>query len=149
MKTTHHAPSAGVSLLEVVTAVAVAAILMALAVPQLPVWRAHMRIGSSARQIAIDLQRARMKAVGENAFYRVVFSNDGTYVLQTSPSGITFTNDSAPVQLAEGVQFVGTLPQLTFNRLGTLAAPASVSITNTVGQTKIVHINVLGRITIS
>jgi hypothetical protein len=41
------------------------------------------------------------------------------------------------------------LPQPTFNRLGTLAADTTVTLANASGQTKVVRINTLGKITIS
>jgi len=139
----------GFSMLEVLTAMAVVAVLLSLASPQLSAFQAQYRITSGARQVAIDLQRARMKAVGENAFCRVMFYGDGTYVLQSSVDGVTFVTNGAGMRLPEGISFVGTLPQPTFTRLGTLTAPGSLSLTNTLGQTKAVQINLFGKITIT
>lgn len=146
---TQHANSGGFSLAELLTAMGLTAVLLAIAAPQLPTYYAQLEIAGGAKQVAIDLHRARMKAVGENAFYRLTFSDDGTYVRQSSQDGATFVNDGAAVALPTGVQFVGTLPQPTFNRLGTVAADATVTLTNVIGTTKAVHVNTLGNITIS
>lgn len=133
-------------------AVGVGSILLAIAAPQFPAYQAQFQIANSARQIAIELQCARMKAVAENAFYRIVFNTDGTYVRQSSADGATFVNDGVAVVLPSGIQFVSTLgglPQPRFNRLGTLAADARLTLTNSIGQTKVVQMNTLGQVTIS
>lgn len=145
----HRMTCRGFSIVEVLTVTAVAAVLAGIAVPQLPPLWAQFQIGGATRQIAIDLQAARMRAVGENSYYRIVFNADSTYVLQSSPDGATFANRALPVSLPAGIQFVGSVPQPTFNRLGMLADAASVTITNSIGQTKTVGINILGKITIS
>ncbi len=145
-----HLPNAGYSLTELLTAMGLAAILFAAAAPQLPMYWAQLELSGSAKQIAIDLQRARMKAVGENAFYRLVFNADGTYVLQSSTDGgVTFVNDGMAVVLPLGIQFTGTLPRPTFNRLGTATADAAVTLQNVSGATKTIRINTMGNTTIS
>lgn len=145
-----HTPDAGYSLTELLTAMAIAAVLFASAAPQLPTYWGQLELSGSAKRIAIDLQRARMKAVGENAFYRVLFSADGTYVLQSSTDGgVTFANDGMAVVLPLGIQFLGTLPRPTFNRLGTATADAAVTLENTSGATKTIRVNTMGNTTIS
>ena len=150
--TTFHSACAGFSIAEVLTAIVVGAILCALAAPRLPAYQAEFQISGGARQIAVDLQRARMRAVGENVFYRVVFNMEGSYVLQSSADGITYVNEESPLRLPSGISFVSTfggLPQPRFSRLGTLAADARLTIKNSIGQTKVVQMNTLGQITIS
>ncbi len=139
----------GFSFVELLTATAVGAVLLTLAVPQLPVFWAQFQLGNSARQVAITLQRARMRAVGENGFYRVVFAADNTYVLQSSVDGSSFANAEQPLVLPDGIGFLGTLPQPTFNRLGTVGSDAQVVVVNSLGQVKTVAINILGKISIS
>jgi hypothetical protein len=133
---------------EVLTSTALASVLLAIAVPQLPTLRAQFQIGAAAREIAINLQQARMKAVGENVYCRVVFNNNGSYVLQSSADGTSFTTSGPAVWLPHGVSFLGTLPDPIFNRLGVLGDSAAVAITNSLGATKTVQINILGKITI-
>jgi Tfp pilus assembly protein FimT len=142
----YHATCAGFSFLEVLTVIAVGAALYTMAVPRLAVFRAQFQLTSAARQVAVNIQRARMKAVGENGYTRVVFNDDGSYVLQSSRDGTTFTNAEAPQHLPSGITFLGTLPQLTFNRLGALDGAATITIGNSQSQTKVVQANVLGEI---
>lgn len=151
MRTQREPPSicGGFSQIELLISMGVAAILAAMAIPQLPALSARYQLSNATRQVISDLQRARMKAVGENAIYRIVFSREAVYQLQTSPNGTTFTNDGASIALPRGVSFVGTLPQPTFTRLGTLVAEATVTLTNAIGETKTVHVNILGNINTS
>ncbi len=146
---TRRQSEAGFSLTELLTAMGVVAVLLTVAAPGLPRYVAQFEITGSASQIAIDLQRTRMKAVGENAFYRLVFSDTGSYYRQASQDGATFVDDGAAIALPSGVRFVGSVPQVTFNRLGTVAADATVTLTNALGMTKTLRINTLGNITIS
>ncbi len=150
MNAARHRPDAGYSLTELLTAMGLAAILFAVAAPQLPMYWAQLELSGSAKQIAIDLQRARMKAVGENAFYRLVFNADSTYVRQSSTDGgVTYANDGMAVVLPFGIQFKGTLPRPTFNRLGTATADATVTLQNAIGATKTIQINTMGNTSIS
>jgi prepilin-type N-terminal cleavage/methylation domain-containing protein len=139
---------AGFSFVELLTAMGIASILMLAAAPQLPTYWAQLQIANAARQVAMDLHRARMKAVGENAFCRVVFNSDNTYLRQSSPDGATFAADGAVSALPKGIRFTGGLPQPTFNRLGTTGADAAVTLVNSLGKTKSVQVNALGNIAI-
>jgi len=145
----HRLTNSGYTFVEVLTSAALASILLAISVPELPTLWAQFQIGGTARKIAVDLQRARMKAVGENAFYRVVFAGDGSYIFQKSADGSSFADDGRAVWLPNGIAFHGELPRPTFNRLGVLNNGVSVTVTNTLGQMKTVEINILGKITIS
>jgi Tfp pilus assembly protein FimT len=146
------ATSAGYTLFDVLASILLMAIVSAMAVPQLSALRAEFDLFGSARRVAVELHRARMKAVAENAFCRIAFSTDGTYIRQCSADGATYLNDSPVSALPTGTTFVGTLagiPQPTFNRLGTVAGDAAITLVNRLGQRKVVRINVLGRVTIS
>jgi Tfp pilus assembly protein FimT len=146
-----HRRRAGYTLFDVLASVLLTAVLSAVAVPQLSALRAQFDLQTTARAIAVNLQRARMKAVGENRFCRVVFA-DGSYVRQCSDDGVLFTNDGTSTVLPPGTAFVNTLgglPRPTFNRLGTTAGDASITVSNRLGQRKVVRINALGRITLS
>ena len=52
---------AGFSLIEVLTAIAVATILAAMAIPQFRALRARYQLSNGARQVITDLQRARVQ----------------------------------------------------------------------------------------
>lgn len=143
----------GYSIVEMLVSVGLAAVLMAVAVPYFPAFWAEFQIGGAAREIAIDLQRARMRAVGENAWYRVVFdSSSGSYHFESSPDGNTFTQTGSTIWLPRGISFSGDAQRPTFDRLGKLTNSngfANVTIANTMNRTKTVQINLLGKISIS
>jgi prepilin-type N-terminal cleavage/methylation domain-containing protein len=141
----------GYTLVELLVAVMVGVVLTAVAAPRLSSFRAQFQLAGDARAIAVQLQRAKMKAVAENAFCRLTFFTGGTYSRQCSPDGVTFTPDGSEMNLGSSSRFVNTLgglPQPTFNRLGTATADTSVTVSNSLGQRKSVRVNVLGRVTV-
>jgi prepilin-type N-terminal cleavage/methylation domain-containing protein len=145
--------SHGYSLFEMLAAVMLVAALSAVAVSHLPSLRAQFALSASAREVAVELQRAKMKAVAENGFCRLVFSNDGApgFRRQCSADGVNYANDGDYKELLRGTRLIATLgglPQPTFNRLGTLPGDVSITISNGIGQRKIVRVNVLGRVTV-
>ena len=68
----------GVSLIDMMVAVAVMAVIMAGAVPQLRDVAGSMKLGSSLRDVERELQTARLKAVTSNRPIRVRFNCPAT-----------------------------------------------------------------------
>ena len=94
----------GFSLMEVLTAVALLGLLLAIALPDWGSLISTYRLNAAARQIHTDLQRAKMRAVMENTTFKIVssaanssytFQREDT-VLETKPlpEGIGFVADS-------------------------------------------------------
>ena len=146
----------GFSLVELVTAVGVVAIVAAVGVPQLAAYNAQYRLTSAARQLAVDLTRARMKAIGENLYVRVQFGSNNvgtlgqgnTYQLAVSNDGTTYTNFGQPVALPSGVSFYALPSQVSFNRQGFASAPTTVWAYNYRYQWRVVTLNSLGKATV-
>ena len=146
----------GFSLVELVTAVGVVAIVAAVGVPELAAYNAQYRLTSAARQLAVDLTRARMKAIGENLYVRVQFGSNSvgslaqgnTYRLAISSDGTTYTSFGDPVQLPAGVSFYALPTQVSFSGQGFATAPATLWAYNHRYQWRVVTVNSLGKVTV-
>ena len=142
---------AGYSLAEVLTAVMVTAMVSATAVPNLTSFVRQYQLLRAAHQIAFEVSRARMKAVGENAFMRLRLGSNGPgeYWLERSNDGVTYALDGAVLTVPGSVSMRQLTSQpVTFNRQGLASAPVTYQLTNTRAQTKTVQVNVLGRVDI-
>lgn len=152
--------------MELTFALMLGATVAGMAVPSLSAIRAHLAVGQVAREVAVELHRTRMRAVGENALCRLVFDPAGTYVRECSTDGVTWVSEAATVTLPAGVQLLssvasssfsfdargansGGLAAPTFTRLGTVDAEATITVSNCRGEYHVIHVNALGRITIS
>jgi len=128
----------GFTVIEVLAVIAVIGILIAAAVPKLPTVLPSLRLNDAARQIASDLQVARMKAIAQNSSNTVTFNTSTTYSFSIGSDsrdfgqlypGITFTNTANPV----------------FTPRGTASTTATITLSNG-SATKQVQVNAVGRV---
>jgi prepilin-type N-terminal cleavage/methylation domain-containing protein len=142
----------GFSIVEMVTVIAVATVVAAIAVPNFVGLSARYQLVSTAHQVAFDVARAHMKAIGENVYCRVVFAT-GTpgsrYWLERSDNGTAYSVDG-PVKLLPSRVSFNSLPSAvpTFNRLGVGTGMAVIGLVDTRGDTKTVSVNRLGKVAI-
>ena len=141
----------GVTILEMLTATAITAILLAIGVPQMARLRAPYALVSASRQIAGDLQMARMRAIARNARYRVAFdSSTRTYQLERETTLNTFVAEGGVKTLPAGTTLTAANPaNPVFDTRGMLGANVSVAVSVTGTGTRTVTVNVLGQTTIS
>ena len=138
--------SSGFTLMELLVVISIAMILMGIAVPSFLSWLPTLRLSSAARQVATDLQLARMKAISQNTSFQVSFAST-TYVLQKcSPSCASPTNDTGNIVLPAGITVsASTTPQ--FLPRGTANASATITVSNG-GAQKLVCVKTVGRVNI-
>ena len=135
--------NSGFTLMELLAAIGVASILMAIAIPSFLSTLPGLRLTDAARQVATDLQQIRMKAIAQDIPYQISFSTS-TYVLQRC-NGLC-TNDSGDIALPEGITATAsTAPQ--FQPRGTAAAAATITLSNGTSSTW-VCVKTVGRINI-
>jgi prepilin-type N-terminal cleavage/methylation domain-containing protein len=135
--------SRGFTVIEMMTAILVGAILMAIAVPAFFAVLPGLRLGFAARQVATELNQLRMKAIAQNIPYQIAFSTN-TYVLQKCPASCT--DDSEDITLPTGISLTAsTSPQ--FLTRGTAAAATTITLTNGSTQ-KWVCVRTVGRINV-
>jgi prepilin-type N-terminal cleavage/methylation domain-containing protein len=114
----------GLTLMELMAALGVAAILMAIAIPNFMSTLPGLRLNDAARQVATDLQQIRMKAIAQNLPYQITFSTT-TYILQRC--GGSCTNESGNIVLPQGITVTATAaPQ--FQPRGCVSELSVVSI---------------------
>jgi type IV fimbrial biogenesis protein FimT len=131
--------------------IGVAAILMGAAIPSFLSWLPTLRLSSAARQIATDLQLARMKAISQNTKFRVTFVGSipgaTSYQLEKDNGG-TFVTESGPFILPEGITVSAVSATSEFQPRGTTNATSNITLTNGSGQ-KLVCVKTVGRVNIA
>ena len=140
--------SAGATLLEILSATAIMATLLAIGVPNLRQLRGPYALRSAGRQVVADLQMARQRAIMRNARIRVAYAPDG-YVLERETSPGTWTTDSGFTPLPHPAT-IGTVDpgNPIFDSRGMLVTNVTVPIVVDGTGTRTVTINVLGRTTL-
>jgi Tfp pilus assembly protein FimT len=141
----------GATLLEVLTVTAITVTLLAIGVPQMTKLRAPYVLASASRQIATDLQAARLRAIARNTRYRVNFNSAAkTYTLESESSPNTFVAEGGAQTLPRGATVTAPSPgNPIFDTRGMLGSDVTVSVSVAGSGTRTVTVNVLGRTTIS
>ncbi|MGE5304579.1 MAG: GspH/FimT family pseudopilin [Alphaproteobacteria bacterium] len=133
----------GFTLIELMAAIGVASILMAIAIPSFLSTLPGLRLTDAARQVATDLQQMRMKAIAQNIPYQITFSST-TYVLQKCNGSCA--NESGNIVLPQGITVTAsTAPQ--FQPRGTAAAATTIMLSNG-SSSKWVCVKTVGRVNI-
>jgi prepilin-type N-terminal cleavage/methylation domain-containing protein len=139
--------SAGYSLIEVLTATALIAIVYAIAVPRFGQLRGPYAARSGASQVAGVFQAARMRAIATNSNIRLTYnSSNGTYTVDRQ-SGVGWTTEVRN-QLPTGVTLSSFATNPQFSRTGLLNGDYTITV-SAYGKTRTVTVNVLGKTTIS
>jgi prepilin-type N-terminal cleavage/methylation domain-containing protein len=133
--------AAGLTLIELMVVVAIAAIILGLAAPSFSEYIVTQRLRSIHAQMATDLQFARSEAVARSAFVSVRFqevTETGAmtcYIIFTRPDPTTST-DTCDCTASAGAR-CSTTPPVTTTELRTVTIPAElkVSVRTPTGQT--------------
>lgn len=144
----------GFSLVEMMIAIAIMAILLALGAPTFSLYLANLKIRGSAEGFLSGMQLARADAVRRNTTVEFLLTNDSPGVSSLATTNLSTSGNNWMIRTAdkaefiegksgaeggssaEGdaspVQLVGSVASVTFNGLGntTLAGTATFSFTN-------------------
>src|SRR3989304_10462679 len=74
--------ASGFTLLELIVAISIASVVMGIAIPSFLSWMPTLGLSSGARQVATDLQVARLKAISQNVKYRLNFVTAPSYTFE-------------------------------------------------------------------
>jgi type IV fimbrial biogenesis protein FimT len=140
MKLAKHPRTAGFTLIEILVTIGIAGILMAIAVPGFYRVLPGIRVASAARQVATDLQLARIRAISQHAAQTVTFT--------PLTASYSFGADTRNLnQLFPGTTMAAlSNGNPTFSTVGT-AADTNITLSNN-GLSKTVQVTAIGRIKI-
>ena len=105
----------GFTVIELLTVVAIMLVITAIATPSFYYWLPTYRLSAGARQIAADLQLARMKAISQNTRYRLSFTAANIYEMQKDDGGFDVAPGHGSVKLPEGITVTNGDPFTAFN----------------------------------
>lgn len=133
---------AGFSLIEVMVSLTIMGTLIAIALPKFSQLLPGIRLASAARQVATDLQLARMRAISQHANQTVAFDT----------STATYTFGSSDTRNLNQMYPGTTITSLssgnpTFTTTGTAATQTTITLTNN-GVTKQIQVATIGRVII-
>jgi prepilin-type N-terminal cleavage/methylation domain-containing protein len=133
---------AGLTLMEVMAAIGVLGILIAIAMPNFLSTLPALRLNDATRQVATDLQTARMRAIAQNN------SNTVSFTVSSGIYNSTLGNESIDIdQLYPGISFSAVSANPVFTSRGTASTTATITLTNG-SATKQVEVTSVGRVRI-
>ena len=147
MSSVRNLRKSGFTVLELIVAVGIAMVVMGIAVPSFMTWLPALRLSSGARQVATDLQVARMKAISQNAKYRMNFVTTTSYRLEKH-DGTQFNTESGPFSLPEGITTTAGALASEFQPRGTANVGSTITLQNVNSETKSVQVAIVGRVII-
>lgn len=143
--------SGGFQLVELLVVIALISILLAIGVPSLVGQLGHLRLSRSTRDMATELNAARLRAIAQNTNYRVSFTVPGSYLLQrwngawaNEPTHTTRTVEAGISIISPGADFSTIFSPNGTARDGGGGAPNSICINNPAGTNDRMKITVSG-----
>lgn len=144
--------ASGFTILELMVAIGIAMVVLGIAVPSLMAWMPTLRLSSAARQVATDLQVARMKAISQNIKFRVNFVGSipgaTSYNVEKDNGLGTFITESGPFALPDGITVSALNATSEFQPRGTVNASSTITLQNVNSETKSVQVAAVGRVII-
>jgi len=132
----------GLTLIEMMLVMIVLGILLAIATPNIILFSSGYKLRGAAREVATDLQYARLLAVKENKDFRVTFNSSSYQVVRVS-DGIAVKNRSLSSDYPEVTL---TNASITFDSRG-ISSANTITVSNPRG-TKNVTVAPTGRVKI-
>jgi type II secretory pathway pseudopilin PulG len=130
------------TLLESLITVAVISVTAVVAVPSLLRARESYALDAAARQVAGHLQSARIKAISRNRDCRLRVTSPASYAVECEDP-VWRTDESVVLRAGFRITANAT-PQ--FHRRGNASPSATIAVSNALGRTKRIIVNITGRI---
>ena len=134
--------SAGLTAIELVIVLAIVAICLAIAMPNIGAFASGYRLKAAAREVATDLQLARLLAVKENKAFQVIFGANSYQVIRLSDGIVEKSRSLGPDYPGLNLTSVSN----TFDTRG-LSNGNTVTLANSKGE-KNVSVAPTGRVVI-
>ena len=147
----------GFSLVELMVAIAIMAIAVAVSIPSYLSYRDNSRVQNAASNVRADFERAKLRAIRENTNVRVVFLDTTSYQLHVDNNGNNALDageiNVADKTLPEGVTITSNTfsgDDMSFNArglpVGGPGGAGTVTLTSTGGRQYDVVVNSVGRV---
>lgn len=156
MRTSDRTRSQGFTLIDTLTGIAVGALLLSLAVPNLRVLGRPWRMDAGTRQVASEIGAARMRSISRNQRHRIRFPTvanptqaRNSYIIERETAPGTFVGEGGVRTLPTGMSFGTIAVNPVFDTRGMLTATVTIPILQQGSTPKTVTVNVLGQTTIS
>jgi prepilin-type N-terminal cleavage/methylation domain-containing protein len=133
-----HASNRGFTVVEILVSLTIIGILVKIAFPNVLAWLPALRLSSAARQIATDLQLARVQAIAKNSSQTVTFNVSG--------GSYSFGSESRSLPLLFPGITISSATNPTFTPRGT-ANSVTITLSNGSNQ-KLVCVKSMGRVAI-
>lgn len=137
------------AILELVVALAIAAVLAGAGVLGHQALRPGLNLMTATRQVVMSLLATRMRAVARNTDLRIVFANGSTSYRVQARNGTTYTDERAPVALAAGITIVDCTAQasaISFRPRGNAGTFGTVTLQNARGDVRRVVVDIAGQV---
>ena len=148
----------GFSLIELTVVVCIVAIIAAITTPPLLRWRTNAKLRGAASNLTGDLELAKMRAIRENSYVAVLFSNDGyTIFVDNGADAGDWIEDEDEALLRERTFPAGvsiktptsfSSDRTRFAGRGVPENTGTVTLLSASGQEKAINVNRLGKITL-
>jgi len=138
-------PQAGMSIIEVMIALVIMGILLAIGLPSMATWLNNAQIRTMGETMLAGLTMARVEAVRRNQIVRFQLVNNltsGCVIMQSGTSWVVSLDD--PTGQCDQPPSEGTAPRIIQSRSGSEGTPRAVVAAATSGT---VYFNGLGRVT--
>ena len=144
----------GFSLIEMVVVLALSSIAALIAVPRMSAFHAQFQLAGAANQLAFDIARARIQAIGQHKCVRILMTGTTQYVRQTSAAtsatacSTTWTT-AQTMTLPTGVTSAGSARQVCFGERGLATVNDAIAVSNSLSRTKTIATSLIGQPSIS
>jgi Tfp pilus assembly protein FimT len=143
------ANTSGFSILELVVTLGLASALAGISVLSHNALRPSLDLTTAMRQIVMDLQATRMRAVAHNTNHRIMFSKGGSSYRLQRQSGSAYDDEGAPIALPSGITVLDCTAQnaaIGFRPRGNAGTFGTVTIGNANGNTRSIVVNITGQV---
>ena len=138
------AETRGFSILELIVAMGILAIVMAIAYPSYNRMVANGNLRTAARDIQSDIASLKGRAVAENTQYTIFFDTGANSYTSTGLAAA-----KSPTSFGQGIQLTaatfGAGSTITFLTRGTLLVAGNIQMVNSRGSTATIVCNISGR----